>query len=92
MESRVYEWDEEKNKRLQRERGVSFEMIVAAIESGALLDVVVNKKPREHQYLYIVRIENEIYVVPAVTNERAVFLKTIYPSRKMRNKYEKEGE
>lgn len=92
VESRVYEWDEEKNKRLQRERGVSFETIIAAIESGGLLDIVVNKKPREHQRLYVVCIGEEVYVVPTVSNERAVFMKTIYPSRRMRKKYEQPNE
>ena len=85
----MYEWDSEKNERLSCERGVSFEMVVAAIESGGLLDIIHNKKPREHQRLYIVRIDAQVYVVPTVSDSTKVFMKTIYPSRNMKKKYEK---
>ena len=34
----IFNWDENKNKKLQIERGVSFEEVVLAIEDGRLLD------------------------------------------------------
>jgi uncharacterized DUF497 family protein len=36
---KTFRWNAAKNKRLQRERGVSFEEIVIAIGEGGLLDV-----------------------------------------------------
>lgn len=32
-------WELEKNGRLQRERGISFEQMVVAVEDGGLLDI-----------------------------------------------------
>ncbi len=39
------------------------------------------------QRLLIVEIRNETYVVPYVADDRAMFLKTIYASRKARRIY-----
>lgn len=36
------EWDEDKNKQLQIERGLSFEAIIVAIELGKLVDIIPN--------------------------------------------------
>ncbi|CAG1022372.1 hypothetical protein MTYM_01666 [Methylococcales bacterium] len=35
-----FAWNEEKNRLLKAERGISFEEVIAAIASGAVLDVV----------------------------------------------------
>jgi uncharacterized DUF497 family protein len=35
---KLFVWDLEKNKKLIRERGISFEKIIQAIEDGALID------------------------------------------------------
>lgn len=86
-----YDWDESKNEWLQKNRGVSFEKIIVEIESGNLLDVVKhpNQKKYKGQFMYIVKSDNYIYCVPFVVNKNITFLKTIYPSRKVKKQYEK---
>ena len=80
----IFNWDEEKNKKLQIERRVSFEEIVLAIEDGRLLDVLQHPNQEKYggQKLYVVAVNEYAYIVPFadIGNER--FLKTIFPSRK----------
>ncbi len=78
------DWDNEKNKILQQERNISFERIVVAIDEGNLVDILEhpNKEKYGRQYLLLVQIENYIYVVPAVRDDKGWFFKTIFPSRK----------
>ena len=87
-----FDWDEEKNKKLISEREISFEEVVDMIESGGLLDVIDNPNQKKYkgQKMYIVEINNYIYIIPFVENETKVFLKTIFPSRKATKKYLKE--
>jgi uncharacterized DUF497 family protein len=79
-----FHWNEEKNRQLKRERGVSFEMVVWAIANGQLLEVVehpnVDKYP--NQKIYVLEINHYIYLAPFVEDNNLVFLKTIIPSRK----------
>lgn len=44
----IYQWDDEKNAILKKNRGVSFEQVVMHIENGDVLDVMAhpNKTPR----------------------------------------------
>lgn len=86
---KYFDWDKEKNERLKLEREVSFEDIVAAIESGGLLKVIEhpNIKQYPNQKIYIVKIDNYAYVVPFIEDEEKRFLKTIFPSRKATKKY-----
>jgi uncharacterized DUF497 family protein len=85
----VFDWNEEKNQQLKRERSISFERVVLAIEENHILDVMEhpNQKRYKNQYLIIVEIEDYAYVIPAVCNEDIWFLKTIYPNRKFTDKY-----
>ena len=84
-------WSEEKNRRLKDDfdRAICFEDIALAIESGGLLDDVqhVNGIKYPHQRVYIVLFNNYVYCVPYVVDGENVFLKTIYPSRKLTRKY-----
>ena len=89
----LYHWDPEKNKRLVEERGISFEEIVAHIEQGDLLDVVRSRNERyKHQMQFVVKIMDYVYVVPFVDTGNEIFLKTIFPSRKMTKEYLEKGE
>lgn len=77
------EWDEEKNKQLQIERGISFEAIIIAIEQGKLIDIVPNPSAQyAHQNVLIVEIDNYLILVPFVEDEEKIFLKTAFKSRK----------
>jgi uncharacterized DUF497 family protein len=81
------DWDESKNQWLIANRGISFEMVVTAIEQGGVLADVPNTHPREHQKKYIICIDNYAYVVPYVEDDEKIFFKTAYPSRRETKKY-----
>lgn len=84
-----HNWSNTKNLSLIEERGVSFEDVIVAIETGGLLDVQTH--PNQDKYLgqsiYFVRINEYVYLVPYVETEDEIFLKTIIPSRKATKKY-----
>lgn len=91
----VFNWDNEKNERLKRERGVCFEQIVFLIQNGCIIDILEHpgKERYKKQKLYIINIDNYAYVVPFVDEGNKRFLKTIFPSRKYTQLYlEKMGE
>ena len=77
-------WDEDKNKWLKLERGVSFEQVVFGIENGKLLDIIRHPNPNKYrgQRVYVIQIESYVYMVPYVESDDVIFLKTIFPSRK----------
>jgi len=77
-------WNHVKSGRLKRTRGVSFEEIVQA----ELLEVLRHPK-RIDQNILLFRHRGYIWVVPFVQNERGIFLKTLYPSRKYTKLYAK---
>lgn len=86
---KAFLWNPRKNEQLKADRGVSFEEIVLAIESGGLLDVVEhpNAKRYPNQGVYVVAIASYVYLVPHVEEPEYVFLKTIIPSRKATRDY-----
>ena len=51
------------------------------------LDVLDNAKKYKNQGIFVVEINKYIYLVPFVENGPKIFLKTIFPSRKMTKKY-----
>jgi len=85
----IFDWSEEKNGRLRRDRDISFEEIVVAIEGGGILDILEHPNPSryEGQRLYVVSIENYAWVVPFVDRGDIRFLKTAFPSRKLTKHY-----
>lgn len=89
-----FRWNAEKNEALAPERGISFESIVVAIESGGLLDILAHpnqvKYPR--QRVLVVSCDNYAYLVPFVEEEDYFFLKTVIPSRKAARDYLNQGE
>lgn len=82
-------WSQQKNRQLHQERGLTFEMILAAIERGDILDDLVhpNLAKYPNQRMMVVRIGNYAFLVPYVDSSSEVFLKTIIPSRKATQKY-----
>lgn len=83
------DWDEAKNKKLIQERGISFEEIKVAVESGKVLDTFdhPNQERYPNQKVMVVEIDSYIYLVPFVEDKEKYFLKTIFPSRKATKKY-----
>ncbi|OFY71564.1 MAG: toxin [Bacteroidetes bacterium RBG_13_42_15] len=86
---KYFDWNEEKNDILKKERNISFEKIVIQIELGKLLDVLEhpNWKKYKSQKLFMIEYENYAYLVPFVEEDDVIFLKTIIPSRKATKKY-----
>lgn len=89
MNTMVFEWSNEKNIQLKKERNISFETIIAAIDSGWLLDITdhPNQVKYGHQKILCVNWDDYIYLVPFVKTGDTLFLKTIIPSRKATKKY-----
>jgi uncharacterized DUF497 family protein len=85
----AFDWDVKKNEMLISSRGVSFEEVIAILESGEELDILEhpNKEKYAHQKIYIVEISGYVYLVPFVQENNRIFLKTIIPSRKAHKKY-----
>jgi len=86
----VFDWDPEKNRQLAEERGISFERVVSSIERGGIVDVMEHPNQERYpgQMIYVVDIEQYLYLVPFVTaGDGTRFLKTIIPSRKAMREY-----
>jgi len=84
-----FSWNTEKNVLLKKRRGISFEEIVFHIEIGDLLDILEhpNQEKYRGQRIFIVNVNDYVYLVPFVESKDEVFLKTIIPSRKMTRMY-----
>jgi uncharacterized DUF497 family protein len=89
-----FRWSPEKNDRISMERGISFEAIVVAIESGGLLDILAHPNPAKYpgQRILVVGADGYVYLVPYVEQDDHLFLKTVIPSRKATRDYLKQGE
>ncbi len=87
----TYNWSEEKNRQLKKQRSISFEEIVLCIQEDRIVTVLEhpNKERYPNQLLYLINYREQIYVVPIVINkeDQVLFLKTIYPSRHYTKKY-----
>ena len=83
-----FNWNNQKNKKLKKERNVSFEQVVFHIEKSDLLDIVINPTEKyKHQKIFIVKINEYAYLVPFVESDKEIFLMTIIPSRKATKMY-----
>lgn len=91
MELAVIKWDEAKNVWSKANRDLSFEAVVSALLSGQMIDDVEHPQ-RRNQRIFIVELNGYMCAVPYVREEGTVFLKTIYPDRKMKAKYGSENE
>lgn len=80
-------WDPQKNEKLKKERGISFEEVRETILAGDILASDKNSA-RLGQRIFIVRLHGYVHVVPYVRDDqRNIILKTIYPSRKFQKLY-----
>jgi len=86
---KYFSWNVEKNDLLKTERSLSFEEVVFYIDLGFLLDVLEhpNQEKYKGQKVFVVEMEEYVYLVPFVENDNEIFLKTIIPSRKATRKY-----
>jgi hypothetical protein len=85
-----FRYNHEKNAKLLAERSIGFEEIIQAIADGNILDIRMRHKQDKYpnQHILYVRILDEVYAVPYVTEENnVIFLKTLFPSRKARKAF-----
>lgn len=89
-----FRWGSEKNEQLKYERGISFENMVIAIESGGLVDILPHPNPAKYSNQKVLVIANEgyAYLVPFIEEADHFFLKTVIPSRKATRDYLNKGE
>lgn len=78
-----FDFNEEKNQLLLRERGVTFQEVIAVLLSeGALADFPHPNTTRyPHQRILVVEMNDYTYCVPYVRDGTRLFLKTIFPNR-----------
>jgi len=91
---KTFRRSKEKNAELKRNRRVSFEDVVLAIDSGGLLDVVEhpNRLRYPKQAVFVVVVTGYVYLVPFVEGPEYIFLKTVIPSRKATREYGIRGK
>lgn len=89
-----FRWDPEKNDALKADRGVSFELVVVAIATSGLLDILAHPSQEKYprQRILVVAADNYASLVPFVEDADCFFLKTIIPSRKATRDYLREGD
>ena len=89
-----YEWNPEKNKWLKKERNISFEQIIFHLSQGDVWKISDHPDQKNYpgQKIYFVIVENYIYLIPHIIEEKYTFLKTIIPSRKATKIYLQEQE
>lgn len=82
-------YGKEKNELLKQNRGIGFEEIISAIDSGKVLDVYDHPDQVNYpgQKIYVVEALDYVYLVPFIRNDEGLFLKTIIPSRKAKKMY-----
>lgn len=88
------EFSQEKNLLLQETRGVCFEDVLEVIERKKIIDDRKSSSPKyRHQRVLVIKIKEYIYAVPYVLDKKRkiVFLKTVYPSRVLTERYLKGG-
>lgn len=77
-------WSQLKSERLKKTRGVSFEEII----SSELISVRSHPK-RPNQKIILFKRKGYIWIVPYVEEKEYIFLKTLFPSRKLTKLYVK---
>jgi uncharacterized DUF497 family protein len=89
-----FRWNPEKNDALKQARGVSFESMVVAIETGGLLDIMAHPNGQKYprQRVLVVAHDRYVYLVPFVEEQDFFFLKTVIPSRKATRDYLYPGD
>jgi hypothetical protein len=91
----MFAWDDRNNPWLAENRNITFEHIVIAIENDGILEIFEHPLSwkYQNQKIMAVKLGNYVYAVPFIElPDGTVFLKTIYPSRKLTKRYLNNGE
>ena len=84
-----FRWNHDKNEALKIEGEISFEEMVLAIEADGLLDELRHPNPEKYpnQSVFVIALDDYVYLVPYVEEPGYYFLKTVIPSRKATRDY-----
>jgi uncharacterized DUF497 family protein len=93
MNEKKFEFDIAKSAWLRKQRGIGFEEIITLIEAGKLLASIDNPNQDEYaqQKIYLIDIEQYVWLVPYINRGDVIRLITCYPSRKITKKWLKEN-
>ncbi len=80
MGQHLFQWNEDKNDWLKKTRGLSFELVVAAVHDGRVI-VDVEHHSRPNQRIIIFDGGDYVCAAPYVTDGKIKFLKTVYKNR-----------
>lgn len=86
---KTFAWHAAKNVALKHERGISFEDVIFHLQTGDVIDLLIHPNQMRYpgQMVYVVLIDEYVYLVPLVESDDEIFLKTIIPSRKATKRY-----
>lgn len=84
-EEKRIEWNEEKNNLLRETRGVNFEMFIDDIKNRNY--IVRRNENYPNQKKFIIFKNNYPYCIPYIEDEEKIFLKTIFPNRKLKKEF-----
>lgn len=92
----IFSWNEEKNRKLYKDRDICFDNIVQEIIKIGYFELIKHTNPKKypHQKIILVKIYDHIYLIPCLKTKSGYFLKTLFASRKLTKLYknlEKEG-
>jgi len=80
-------WDNEKNRKLLKERGLSLEAFASLILEKKYLAILKNPS-RADQKIFVIPYKKYTYVVPFIVDDsQNIVLKTVFPSRKYHKIY-----
>jgi len=86
--AKAYRWNDEKDEWLRQTRGFGFQDIVEAVDSGRLVKDIDNPSERyPNQKLLVVEVDGYVIGVPYLLEGETAFLKTAFPSRKLKRLY-----
>ena len=89
-----FDWDSSKNEKLRTQRNITFEQVIFHLGQGDVWKIAdhPNQEKYPGQRIFLVLIDEYIYMVPHWIEEDRIVLKTIIPSRKYTKQFMKERE
>jgi len=79
-------YNQDKSDLLKQARGVSLKEVAVMIAKGDYIDVIDNPNYPSQQ-VFILNIDAYIWECPFIISETEIFLKTLFPNRKLTKKY-----
>lgn len=91
----MIKWNKEKAFWLQRERNINMPKVAQIIENELFLAIekVPSQDNHPEQKMFVILLNGYVHCVPFVIDEAGdIFIKTVFPSRKLNAKYNNQGE